>query len=371
MREFEHYPMLLNMQQTGLNRLESAWRLVSAIAVVAIVFAAIGQHPAWADDPNAVVATVGDHKISEKDLDAKVKPQLEQMRAMLEKRVDQMIADKTFDIRRETLESMTDDYLVQQAAQRDKLSVNDYLKKEYSGKSAVTDAAAKKFYDQNKGAGAVPYDKIKPQLMAMLNRQALLGRLRKEAPVKILLEPQRVVVNSSGHPARGGKDAPVTIVEFTDFQCPFCQKTEGTLKELQAKYGDKIRLVHMDFPLPFHSHALDAAKAARCANEQDKFWQFRDALFANQSKLAPADLKATAKTLGLNTTEFDSCFDKAKYESQIKSDQAAGEKAGVDGTPAFFVDGRPLTGAQPTPKFEELIDDELATGGANKQASAH
>jgi protein-disulfide isomerase len=177
-------------------------------------------------------------------------------------------------------------------------------------------------------------------------------------------------VDSTGRPALGDKDAPVTIVEFADFQCPFCGRTEGTLKELRAKYGDKIRLVHMDFPLPFHSHALDAAKAARCANEQGKFWQYRDALFANQNKLAPADLKATGKTLGLNSTEFNECFDKAKYVTQIKTDQAAGEKAGVDGTPAFFIDGRPLTGAQPAPAFEQLIDDELANRGGNKQASA-
>ena len=363
--------MLLNMNQSGRNRLESACRIVPAVAAVAIVCAAIATHPAWADDPGAVVvATVGDHKISEKDLDAKVKPQLDQMRAALEKRVDQLIADKTFDLRRQTLESMTDDYLIDQAAQRDKLSVDDYLKKEYSGKSAATEADAKKYYDQNKGPGTAPFDKVKAQVIQMLNRQALLERLRKNAPVKILLEPQRVAVNSSGHPALGAKDAPVTIVEFTDFQCPFCKRTEDTLKQLREKYGDKIRLVHMDFPLPFHSHALDAAKAARCANDQGKFWQFRDALFADQSKLAPGDLKATAKKLGLNTGQFGACFDKAKYESQIKSDQAAGAKVGVDGTPAFFIDGRPLTGAQPIPRFEELIDDELATGGANKQASA-
>jgi len=362
--------MLLKRNQSGRNRLESAWRIVPAIAAVAIVCAAIATHPAWADDANTVVATVGDHKISEKDLDAKVKPQLDQMRATLEKKVDQLIADRTFDLKRQTLESMTDEYLIDQAAQRDKLSVDDYLKKEYTGKSAATEADAKKFYDTNKGPGTAPFDKVKPQVIQLLNRQALLERLRKNAPVKILLEPQRVVVNSSGHPALGAKDAPVTIVEFTDFQCPFCKRTEDTLKQLRAKYGDKIRLVHMDFPLPFHSHALDAAKAARCANDQGKFWQYRDALFADQSKLAPADLKVTAKKLGLNTGQFDACFDKAKYDSQIKSDQAAGEKVGVDGTPAFFIDGRPLTGAQPIPKFEELIDDELATGGANKQASA-
>jgi len=362
--------MLLKMKQPGRKRPQSAWRIVPAIAAAAIVCTAAASPRAWADDPNTVVATVGDHKISEKDLDAKVKPQLEQMRAMLEKRVDQLIADKSFDLRRQTLESMTDDYLIQQAAQRDKLSVDDYLKQQYTGKSAVTEAEAQKFYDQNKGSGTAPFAAIKPQLMEMMNRQALLERLRKDEPVKIMLEPQRVAVNSTGHPTLGPKDAPVTIVEFTDFQCPFCERTQGTLNELRTKYGDKIRLVHMDFPLPFHSHALDAAKAARCANEQGKFWPYRDALFANQSKLAPADLKTTAKTLGLNTAEFDTCFASTKYDSQIKADQAAGEKVGVDGTPAFFIDGRPLTGAQPTPKFEELIDDELATGGANKQASA-
>jgi protein-disulfide isomerase len=362
--------MLVNTNPSGRNRLQSTWRIVPTVAAVAFVCAAIATHAVWADDPNAVVATVGDHKITEKDLDAKVKPQVEQMRAMLEKRVDQLIADKSFELRRQTLESMTNDYLIEQAAQRDKLSVDDYLKKESTGKSAVTEAAAKKFYDQNKGAGTAPFDTIKPQLMTMMNRQALLERLRKDAPVKIMLEPKRVAVNSSGHPELGAKDAPVTIVEFTDFQCPFCKATEATLKELRTKYGDKIRLVHMDFPLSFHSHALDAAKAARCANDQGKFWQFHDSLFANQGKLAPADLKATAKTLGMNTTQFDACFDKGKYESQIKRDQATGEKIGVDGTPAFFIDGRPLTGAQPIPKFEELIDDELANGGATKQASA-
>ncbi len=362
--------MLLNIIHAGRNRFGSAWRIVSGIAAVAIVCAAVSAHRAWADDPNATVATVGDHKITNKDLDAKVQPQLDQMRAMLEKRVTQLIADKSFDLRRQTLESMTDEYLIDQAAQRDKLSVPDYLKKESTGKNAVTEAQAKAFYDKNKNAGTAPFEKLKPQLMEMMNRQAMLDRLRKNQPVKILLEPKRVVVDSGGHPALGAKDAPVTIVEFTDFQCPFCKATEATLKQLRDKYGDKIRLVHMDYPLPFHPHAHDAATAARCAGEQDKFWQFHDSLFANQGKLAPADLKATAKTLGMNSTKFDACFDKSQFDAQIKADQAAGEKVGVDGTPAFFIDGRPLTGAQPEPKFEELIDDELANGSNNKQASA-
>jgi protein-disulfide isomerase len=348
----------------------SSRRAVIIVFAITCLGAAVAAPLAWADDPKTVVATVGDHKITEQDLDQKVKPKLEEFRAALEKRVDQLIADRSFDMKRQTLQAMTDEYLIDQAAQQQKLSVTDYLKKEYSGKSGVTEADAKKFYDQNKTPKAAPFDQIKPQLMEMMNRQALLERLRKQSPVKIMLEPKRVAVDTSGaHPMLGGKDAQVTIVEFTDFQCPFCKASESTLASLRKKYGDKIRLVHMDFPLSFHSHALDAAKAARCANDQGKFWEFHDSLFINQGKLAPADLKASAKTLGLNTVEFDACFDKAKYESEIKKDQAAGEKLGVDGTPAFFIDGRPLTGAQPLPQFEQIIDEELASGG-QKQASA-
>src|ERR1700722_13285060 len=132
--------MLLNNNQPKRNRFESALCAVSAIAAIAIVCASVATPRAWADDPNATVATVGDHKITNKDLDAKVQPQIVQMRAALEKRVDQLIADKSFDLRRQTLESMTDDYLVQQAADKEKLTVPEYLKKQFSGKDAVTDA---------------------------------------------------------------------------------------------------------------------------------------------------------------------------------------------------------------------------------------
>ncbi|MDB5108764.1 MAG: Periplasmic thiol:disulfide interchange protein DsbA [Candidatus Binatus sp.] len=348
-----------------------ATKLGAAIFAAAMLTTVTIPVPANADDPGKVVATVGDHKITEQDLDAKVKPQIEQMRAMLAKRVEDMIRDKSFDLKRKTLEAMTDDYLLEEAAKKQKLSVDDYIKKEYTGKDKVTDAYAKDWYDKNKGGNTAPFDQIKPQVVAYLNRQALLDRLHKAEPVKIMLEPKRVVVDSSGHPSSGAKDAPVTIVEFTDFQCPFCKSTQATVKQLREKYGDKIRLVHMDFPLSFHSHAMDAANAARCANDQDKFWQYRDALFANTAKLAPSDLKATAKTLGLNQAQFDSCLDKAKYSAEIKKDMAAGEKLGVDGTPAFFIDGRPLIGAQPLPQFESLINEELAAkGGGERQASA-
>src|SRR6266849_4477615 len=169
-------------------------RILLAIVSSAFVFVALAAPRASADDPKTVVATVGDHKITEQDLDQKVKPQIDQLRAALAKRVDDLIRDKTFDLKRKTLESMADEYLISQAAQQKKLSVDDYVKKEYAGASGVTEAAAKKFYDQNKSPQAAPFDQVKPQLMEMMNRQALLARLRKTEPVKIMIEPKRVAV---------------------------------------------------------------------------------------------------------------------------------------------------------------------------------
>ena len=335
----------------------------------AIVCVALAAPGASADDsktdPKTVVATVGDHKITEAELELKAKPQLDD----LQQKVEALVRQKTFDIRSKTLETMTDEYLVSQAAQQKKLSVDDYVKKESAGKDGVKDADAKKFYDQHKTQQWPPYEVAKTQLMTLLNRQALLERLKKNEPVKIMLEPERMAVDSSGHPSIGSKDAPITMVEFEDFQCPFCKASEDTVKKVRAKYGDKVRVVHMDFPLSFHSHSMDAANAARCANDQGKFWQFRDTLFVNQGKLAPEDLKATAKTLGMNTTQFNECLDKGKHADEIKKDLAAGEKSGVDGTPGFFINGRPLVGAQPLDKFTDIIDAEISSGGV-KQASA-
>lgn len=183
-----------------------------------------------------------------------------------------------------------------------------------------------------------------------------------------MLTAPRIDVKTAGHPELGAKDAPITIVEFSDFQCPFCGRAEPTLKQVREKYGDKVRVIYMDFPLGIHDHALDAASAGRCAGEQGKFWQFHDAMFADQTKLTPADLKANAKKLGLDTAKFNDCLDKGKYKAEIESDLAQGKDLGIDGTPAFFINGRPLTGAQPFEKFQSTIDEELA--GGSKQASA-
>jgi protein-disulfide isomerase len=339
-----------------------AWAVIVAVSLFTLSPGLAGG------GDSTVVATVGSHKITEAELDTKVKPEM----AALE--------SKIYDLKHQALESMADDYLLEQAAKKDKLTVPEYLKKEIGDKAPqVTEADARKYYDQRKGPGTPPFDQIKTRLIAALQNQSdqeqrekVLVALRKETPTKILITAPRVEVASAGHPSLGAADAPIIIVEFSDFQCPFCKRVEPALKEIREKYGDKVRLVYMDYPLPMHSHALDAAKAGRCAAEQGKFWPYHDAMFADQSHESPADLKAIAKNLGLDTAKFDTCFDQAKYEAGVRADMEQGKQLGIDGTPAFFINGRMLVGAQPAENFNQMIEEELSSkaSGKTKQAKA-
>jgi len=174
---------------------------------------------------------------------------------------------------------------------------------------------------------------------------------------------QKVNVNDDGDPSIGSKDATVTIVEFSDFQCPFCERFYSqTFLQIKSEYIDtgKVRFVYRDFPLNFHAQAEKTAEAAECANEQGKFWEYHDKIFQNQQSLSIENLKLWAKQIGLDTTKFDSCLDTGKYQSEVQKDQKDGISLGVSGTPAFFINGKALIGAQPFAAFKQLIDAELS-----------
>src|SRR5947199_387433 len=171
----------------------------------------------------------------------------------------------------------------------------------------------------------------------------------------------RAEVSADGAPSKGPGKAPVTIVEFSDFHCPFCRRVLPTLAQLESQYGEKIRLVFRDFPIDnLHPEASKAHEAARCANEQGKFWAYHDKLFASPPKSSPEIFKGFAKDLGLNVTAFESCFASGKYQAAVKKDIEEGNRVGVTGTPAFFINGRIISGAQPLEAFARVIDDELA-----------
>ncbi len=163
-------------------------------------------------------------------------------------------------------------------------------------------------------------------------------------------------------PQKGSKNAPVTIVEFSDYECPFCRRFfDQTLPLIDKNYiqDDKVKYVFRDFPLSFHRNAQKAAEGAECADEQGKFWEYHDKLFENQDALSVGDLKLYAKDLGLDTTKFNDCLDSGEMASEVEKDFRDGSRYGVGGTPAFFINGTPLSGAQPYSVFERTIEQEL------------
>ena len=180
----------------------------------------------------------------------------------------------------------------------------------------------------------------------------------EEAPQQ-KIDLSKVVTPSD--PSRGPKNAKVTIVEFSDYECPFCGRYyEETLPTLLKEYGGKVRFIWKDFPLPMHSNAPKASEAAHCAGEQGKYWEFHDVLFQNQRALAVDDLRQYAAGLNLDTQDFNACLDSGKFANKVKEDTNLGRSLGVNGTPSFFVNEERVVGAQPVEEFKRRIDAILA-----------
>lgn len=174
-----------------------------------------------------------------------------------------------------------------------------------------------------------------------------------------------VEVSVDDDPAVGPEDAAVTIVEFSDFQCPYCARFQAeTLPQILSNYGDQVRFVYRDFPLTsIHANALKAAEASECADDQGKYWEYHDLLFQNQSALDEESLKSYAASLGLETGTFNDCLASGKYTKEVAKDLQDGSNAGVQGTPSFFINGTPIRGAQPFAAFQAAIEAALAEAG--------
>lgn len=234
----------------------------------------------------------------------------------------------------------------------------------------VTDADVDFFFEQNQQRIRGTKEQMGPQIREYLEQlstqeahEKFYDELRAKHDVEVLLEPLRAEVAATG-PARGGPpDAPVTIVEFADFQCPYCARILPSIRQVLAMYGDKVRFVYRHFPLSFHNDAQRAAEASMCAQDKGKFWEMHDAMFANTSALDADGLKATAAKIGLDPEAFAECLESGRYADEVAADMAAGTAVGVTGTPAFFVNGRLIAGAVPLEQITEIIDDELRRQG--------
>jgi protein-disulfide isomerase len=263
--------------------------------------------------------------------------------------------------------------LVEESLRRG-MPVDELQEAEAAARAApVTDADLEAFYEENQARIQGSLDEVRERLRGYLqrsreaeSRRAYLQELREAARVELLLpEPAfpRVAVAATG-PARGPDDAPVTMIVFSEFQCPYCAQASPVLASLSEEYGDRLRVVFRDFPLPSHSLAQKASEAAHCAGLQGAFWAMHDRLFAHPRELDVASLKAHARALGLDGAAFDGCLDEGRTAKVVTDNRDAGREAGVTGTPAFFINGRYLSGARPAETFRALIDEELARAGS-------
>lgn len=196
-------------------------------------------------------------------------------------------------------------------------------------------------------------------MYAVLDRDNPSRGAPSAAPAAAPPAGAKKVVITAHSPRKGPKHAKVTIVEFSEFQCPFCSRALPTLKQVQEKYGKDVALVFMSQPLPFHNNAMIASQAFMAAHRQGKAWELHDKMFANQQALSQPDLEKYAQEVGLNMARFKKDLEDPKIKEQIKADQDLGNSVGANGTPTFFINGRELVGAQPFSAFQTIIDDEL------------
>lgn len=306
--------------------------------------------------PKQPVATVAGQPIYDDDLLPTVQGQLLPLR------------NQEYEIKKRALDNLIEQKLLEKAAKKNSTTTEKLLAQEVDAKvQEPSDAEVEAYYLAQKDRLNRPLDEVKGQLRQSLKqakiqqaRQDYLKSLRKDAAVVVLLTPPKIQVGYDPKRLRGNPKAPVMIVEFSDYQCPYCHQVEPVIKDLLAKYGDKVSLSYRDLPLrQIHPQAQMAAEASRCAEEQGKFWEYHDTLFT-ASKLDHDALLDYARTLKLDDKQFDSCLTSEKYKAEIDQDLREGMQAGINGTPGFFINGVALSGSQPKESFARIIDEELA-----------
>jgi protein-disulfide isomerase len=295
--------------------------------------------------PDYVVAKVNGEKITVGDLDKSGGPLVYEARKRL------------FDVRSQELDKVISTKLLEAEAKKKGVTV-DSLKAEAASKVPPVPASElDRFFNmakqRNPGVTKEEIRKYLVERQKMIEQRKMVETLKTKAKIEsegiAKLEPvmPRVVVSTDDDPSQGPKDAKVVMIEFTDFECPFCARAHSTVNRVLNEYKGKIKFVRRDFPLPFHKNAMGAHMAANCSNDQNKYWEYSELVW----KLA-AEKK-------LDMAAFNKCLDSKKYEAEINKDMADGSKVGVRGTPAFFINGKMISGARPFEDFKKIIDKEL------------
>jgi predicted DsbA family dithiol-disulfide isomerase len=309
-----------------------------------------------------VLATIGSEEVTLADIRSRVGDDLDRMEMQYLRARSRAIES--------TLEGVLRERVILAEARSRDMSVDELVAVEAGGSLAPSDLEVEIWYQENQGRlGGRSLDDLRSQIADHLRderRRAtaleLEARLFEERGVVIHFEPVRLALNNEGAPSLGPANASITLVEFSDFECPYCGQLAPTLKRLSETFGDDLRIVYRQFPLTsIHPGAFKAAEASLCAHEQGRFWEMHDLMFAEMRQLAVADLKEKARRVGLDGGRFDECLDSGRFVERVQSDLQEASRIGVTGTPALFINGVQLEGgAVPFETAASAIRKELA-----------
>jgi protein-disulfide isomerase len=307
--------------------------------------------------PEQTVAEVGGRPITLREVDARAAGGL------------QRLAQEEYELRRQAIEELVSERMLEAEAARRGVTPEALLQAEVASKvQPPTSEQVRAIYERSRDRlGDRPFAEVAAQIERSLREQALSQRqaefeaeLRSRTGVRVTLKAPRAELGvPADAPAMGPKSAPITIVGFLDYQCPYCHRAQVVVDRVLAEYKGQVRLVHQDFLLG-RPRSLPAARAARCAGEQGRFWEYHRDLLVRPGDMSDADLAARAAALSLDSGRFAGCVASTRHDAAIEKAAADGHALGITGTPTFFVNGRRLVGARPFEDFQELIESELA-----------
>jgi protein-disulfide isomerase len=289
------------------------------------------------------------------------------------------VQDEIYKLRQKQLDLRINDLLLEQEAQKRKMTAKTLLDAEVTPNiKKVTEEDARAYYDKNKDKIKEDFASLKLRIIEYLQQteeeaaeKSFAERLRKDASVQTFLAPPEqpvYAISTDDRPSRGKDTAPVTIVEFTDYQCPSCAYTQPIIEDILKEYGDRLRLVVRNFPLDMHQNAFKAAEAAEAAREQGKYWEYISILFHNQSALGPDKLKEYATQLGLDRAKFDAALDSGRFAERVQQDIQDGMKLGIDSTPTVFINGRRMQDQKNHDSIKAAVESALKDATAPRDS---
>ena len=311
---------------------------------------------------NPVVVDIGGKKLTMADIEQQRPMSLFQAR------------NSFFQAQRKALDEFVDSYLLEQQAKKEGITVDQLLERHVNSTlpPAPSDEALRVYYE---GLDTTePYETVREKILDVLQQRrmtkaksAYMKSLREATTVGLYLAPPRAYPVLKDTPARGLTDAPVTLVEYADYECPYCQQGQPDLARVEAEYKGKLNFAYKDVPLPMHPHAQKAAEAAHCAEAQGKFWEYHDQLFASKQLEIP-QLKEQARKLQLNGEAFDKCLDSGEKADMVKKQLEEGQNLGLQGTPSFLINGRFFSGNLSYQELRSIVEEELTASHAKNGA---